>query len=81
MNDNEIDREDDELVTSQKSVIAEGVERLQKATLNAASKRERLPQPTFWYLFHSELKELKAKKKQQRALQEIFSGIGGVSKE
>lgn len=45
---------------------------IQRATVDAASRRERLPQPLFWSLFHSRIKELKDKKRKQRILEEFL---------
>ena len=55
-----------------KSPIAQEIERLKVATESAAAKREHLPQPLFWSLFGSQIKELRAAKKRDRELREIF---------
>ena len=56
----------------EKSSIAAEIERLKKASFNAASERERVPQPLFWSLFNSQIRELKKEKKALRALEEIL---------
>ena len=56
--------------------IAEEIRRLQAATLASIEKRERLPQPLFWSLFHSELEKVRRAKKQERLLQEVLDKLG-----
>ncbi len=56
--------------------IAVEIKRLRDATLDAARKREFLPQPLFWSLFHTELKRLKSEREQIRAIEEALSKLG-----
>lgn len=54
------------------STFAREVERLKAASLKAARERERLPQPLFWSLFHSKLKDLKREKELKRLLDDLL---------
>ena len=62
--------------TRQRSEIAEAVERLKSATVSAADKRSRLPQPLFWSLFASEIANIKKKKSLKRTVDALL-GDGG----
>ena len=55
-----------------KSTIALEIERLKKATIEAAAKRDQLPQPLFWSLFHSSLKEIRKAKEEERVLSQLL---------
>jgi hypothetical protein len=65
----------DEILAPQRSRVAERVERLRDATVKAAERRERLPQPLFWSLFRSEVEAIKKRKARARALSAAL-GIG-----
>ncbi len=58
--------EDDQ--PTERSVIAKEVSSLQETVLRLARDRERLPQPLFWSLFNSRLKDIKRNKEEARAL-------------
>lgn len=58
------------------TAIAAEVRRLRDATIAAAQKREFIPQPLFWSLFHTELKRLKSEREQIRAIEEALSRLG-----
>lgn len=57
------------------TVLASKLDRLKSATLNVVRSRNRLPQPFFWSLFHSELQEIKKQKAHERLIRKIFHGI------
>jgi len=65
---------DDSIEDFRAKRIAARLETLKKATLAAAAKRERLPQPLFWSLFHSQIKEIRASKERLREASELLSG-------
>ena len=54
------------------SEIARRLARLRKVTLDAAQKREHIPQPLFWSLFHAELDELRRQKELLRVVDSLF---------
>lgn len=66
------DRKD---TAGEQSHVAREIKRLKAASFSAASKRERLPQPLFWSLFHSALDDLRSSKKRSRKLNELLAGI------
>jgi hypothetical protein len=66
---------DDEDKAPGRSPLAHRVERLRDATVKAAERRERLPQPLFWSLFRSEINDIKRRKARARALSAAL-GIG-----
>ena len=57
---------------AERSAIAREVEDLQKTVLRLARDRERLPQPLFWSLFNSRLKDIKKHKDLARLLKETL---------
>ena len=59
----------------ERTFIARRLARLKAATEHAAAKREHLPQPLFWSLFHSQLKEIRAEKERERLLREALEGL------
>ena len=61
--------------TPEKSAIAQDISNLRDTILRLARDRERLPQPLFWSLFNSRLKDIKKTKEQERLLRESL-GIG-----
>ena len=70
------DTEEDVLTeTPERSAIAENISDLKDTILRLARDRERLPQPLFWSLFNSRLKDIKKTKEQERLLRESL-GIG-----
>lgn len=48
------------------SPIAEQLDRLRQNVLKVVATRERLPQPLFWSLFHTQLDQVKAARKAER---------------
>lgn len=64
--------EDESSVATEKSSIAKEIEGLQTTILRLARDRERLPQPLFWSLFNSRIREIKQNKEVRRVLQEAF---------
>ena len=58
------------------SSVARAVERLKAVSFKTAREREQVPQPLFWSLFHAQLKDIKAKKRESRLLSELFGGSG-----
>lgn len=56
----------------QPSYAAREIQRLKTATIEAAEKRERLPQPLFWSLFHSALNNVREQKERERALADLL---------
>ncbi len=50
------------------SEISKAVKRLKEATIQAANKRGKLPQPLFWSLFANEIAEIKKQKAAKRTL-------------
>jgi hypothetical protein len=56
----------------EKSSIAQEIENLQHTILRLARDRERLPQPLFWSLFNSRLRDIKKNKELDRVLRETL---------
>lgn len=46
--------------------VSTRLERLRENTLGVIKRRERVPQPLFWSLFHAELAEIKKRKERER---------------
>ncbi len=55
-----------------KSGVSKEIERLLSTSAALSRTRERLPQPLFWSLFHSQIRDIKKKKRLDRLLQDIF---------
>lgn len=70
----EADDDDEPVSPHGPSDIAREIQQLKDATINAASKRGRLPQPLFWSLFHSRIAELKREKAARRVFDELLGG-------
>ncbi len=68
----EDDEDNDPVPTPERSAVAREVEDLQKTILRLARDRERLPQPLFWSLFNSRLRDIKKHKDLTRLLKETF---------
>lgn len=60
-----------------RTALAERLDRLKQATFRTVTRRERLPQPLFWSLFHSEVREIKRKKDELRLARKAFLGGSG----
>ena len=56
----------------ERSHLAEEISQLKSTILKVASERERLPQPLFWSLFNSRLKEIRKAKEIERVLAETL---------
>ncbi len=54
--------------------IARDLASLKNSVMDAARKRERLPQPLFWSLFHVQIHDIKRRKLRRRLLEQIFLG-------
>ena len=50
------------------TILAGKLSSLKSSTLRAISRRERLPQPLFWSLFHTEVNAIKERRKEKRKL-------------
>jgi len=64
-----------------KTRLSEELDRLKRASIDALSKRETVPQPLFWSLFHSELAQLKRRKHLERFIQGVFEEAGRTTPE
>lgn len=65
--------EDESQAAVEPSSVANEVRQLKSAIDSAIAKRERIPQPMFWYLFHSRIKDIR----KRRELLRILSGVFG----
>lgn len=52
--------------------LAEKLHRLKKAALSAAERRERIPVPLYWSLFHSQVREMRKAKEKERLLRSLL---------
>jgi len=59
-------------LVSDKSQTAKEIADLQERILRLANSRERLPQPLFWSLFNSRIKEIKKNKELERLLNDVL---------
>lgn len=66
------DDEAESASATEKSAVAREVDDLQKTILRLARERERLPQPLFWSLFNSRLRDIKKHKELSRLLKETL---------
>ncbi len=57
---------------AERSSVAREIDDLQKTILRLARDRERLPQPLFWSLFNSRLRDIKKSKSINRLLKETL---------
>lgn len=64
--------DDDTPVCAERTAVAKELENLKDTILRLARDRERLPQPLFWSLFNSRLKEIKKSKEVSRILREAL---------
>jgi hypothetical protein len=62
----------------ERSHIADEIDDLRSTILRLANDRERLPQPLFWSLFNSRLKDIKRTKELSRLLKDAFNGTDEV---
>ena len=70
-----IDDDDDTPAVTERSAIAKEIESLQSTILRFANERERLPQPLFWSLFNSRIKEIKERKEVDRLCKEALGEL------
>ena len=61
-------------VEVERSRLAEEIDDLKTTILRLAKDRDRLPQPLFWSLFNSRLKDIKRNKELSRLVNEVFNG-------
>ena len=71
----DIEEQGEETGAAERTYVADRLDRLKRATLNVVNRRERLPQPLFWSLFHTEVDEIRKKRKQERVARCAFLGI------
>lgn len=70
------DHEDEETPTPKAPTpIASDIRKLKEATLAALGKRDFVPQPLFWSLFHSELDKLRRERARIRKIEEALSAL------
>lgn len=62
-------------IPCQGSEVAYHLQHLKAAVWKTIKKREKLPQPLFWSLFHVEVRELKQRRQKERLLKKIFQGL------
>lgn len=67
--------DDDETTNKPKSELAQELERLKSSVDKLTQERERLPQPLFWSLFNSQIKEYKERKESMRRVDELLSKL------
>jgi hypothetical protein len=71
---NDEDDADYEYLTQQRTDLAEDIADLRSRVVNLAKAREHLPQPLFWSLFHSRVRDIKKHKELTRALDAALGG-------
>lgn len=72
----EMDDTEPKLQGKEASPIAKDLKRVRDAALDAAAKRDKLPQPLFWSLFFTELNAVKREREQIRHIEEALSKLG-----
>ena len=71
----EFESDEEQDCTFTPSELAIEIAELKKTVFAAIAKRERVPQPTFWFLFHARLKNIQNKKELRRAMDEILGSL------
>lgn len=66
------DEDEKDSALPERSAIAKEIRRLTEATCKVLNERSRVPQPTFWYLFHNQIQQLKQQKKAQRTIDSVL---------
>jgi hypothetical protein len=66
------DIEDSPSSEREKSATAQEIEDLHSTVLKFARARERLPQPLFWSLFNSRIRDIKRNKELSRLLKDVL---------
>lgn len=56
------------------SELAQEIKELQSSITRAIEKRERLPQPMFWSLFNSRIKDMRKRRELLRTLNSLLGG-------
>ena len=69
------DRNEGSIKSLGKTPLALEIEQVRDATLKAAAKRQHLPQPLFWSLFHSRIRQLKQEKHNERVIKQAIAQI------
>ncbi len=59
---------------SEREKVSLRLGRLRDATISVVRRRERVPQPLFWSLFHAEVSEIKKRKEREREAREKLLG-------
>ncbi len=54
--------------------LSERLHRLKKAALTAADRRERIPVPLYWSLFHSQVRDVRKVRAHQRLVRCLLIG-------
>jgi TATA-binding protein-associated factor Taf7 len=57
---------------TRRSELAQEIKDFQSSIADAMKKRERLPQPLFWSLFNSRIKDIRKRRELLRTLDELF---------
>ena len=57
------------------SELAKDLSKFKNSIKTAVSSRERLPQPLFWSLFNSKIKELKERKESTRRIDQLLGKL------
>jgi len=55
-----------------RSKLAEELEELRRTVFETVRKRERLPQPLFWSLFHARIKRMRGARERERELKKLL---------
>ncbi len=62
-------------LVGEKSGLAREVSRLHDASKRAVEKRDHIPQPLFWSLFHSRIKSIKRRKEKDRLVRSVLDNL------
>lgn len=63
------------VVELKQSAVAKEIVRLRSTASTLMAQRGKLPQPLFWSLFHSQIEEIKKKKRLERLLDSVLGGL------
>lgn len=64
--------DEEEALGVEPSPLALEIKELKQSLTKALSKRERIPQPTFWYLFHRRIDSMKKRQALKRVLTDVL---------
>ena len=70
----EIDEDSETPKAVTPSELAQEIKELQQSVSSAMQKRERLPQPLFWSLFNSRIKDMRKRREALRTLNSLLGG-------